>query len=368
MPFDLSSVQISDLDKHRRLSLPSGITPELSLETGIDFGDGSLFRSPIAGTRGSYYVYSISQRFPDEWFGIELLLKPLVERLYNLRPKSKRSSSGRNGINVYTYSKGLFLFKTLVLGLPSGTRSRDLVVPNALTASAEYMRSFWAGYQYCDGSFYCQKLTCPVIRVTSSSSSLMSSLQDFANLIGVNYGVGVDRPGVTTSLRICSEKSIKKWIEHVPLLNPVHAARFLLWSSQGECPPGLHLAQYLDLAIGAQEKRHFARTPSTDRIEKSYLDETLRLVCVACIGAGEVTREELRVLANLWDTGHAITVSRDLRESGLVTETCNNKTSRMQLTERGRSRLAELQTFWRQLTDINPNIPSLSCGTQEHLS
>jgi hypothetical protein len=42
------------------------MTSDLALEIGIDLGDGSLFASPIISKRGSYFVYSVSQRFPDE--------------------------------------------------------------------------------------------------------------------------------------------------------------------------------------------------------------------------------------------------------------------------------------------------------------
>lgn len=358
--FDFSQVHLSNLDKHRHLHLPDHFTPELSLETGIDLGDGSLFCSPSIGSRGSYYVYSISQRFPDEWFGIELFLKPLILRLYNLKPKSKRSSASRNGINLYTYSKGLFLYKTRVLNLPSGTRSRNLTLPIALPNSFEHQRRFWSGYQYSDGSFYCQKMARPVIKITSSSLELMNYLQDFANVVGVDYSFGKEHPTVGYSLRISSEPSLNKWVEHVPLLNPVHVARFLLWRSGCTFPKGLHLAQYMGLALGFQEASQLTASCETDEIRRRYLDETLQLVCNACIGTRSITPDGLRVSANLRNVEHAEALLRDLFECGLVTRALHGNTSCTELTDRGQSRFAELKTFWSKLAESSPAIAHFS--------
>lgn len=360
MTFDFSRVYPSNLDKHRQLCLPDRFTPELALETGVDLGDGSLFCSPTTGTRGSYYVYSISQRFPDEWFGIEFFLKPLIQRLYNLRPRSKHASESRNGINVYTYSKGLFLYKTRVLGLPSGTRSRNLTLPLALPESFEDQGRFWSGYQYSDGSFYCQKMARPVIKITSSSMELMDSLQDFANVMGVDYAFGKEHPTVGYSLRISSEPSLLKWVEHVPLLNPVHVARFLLWRSGCTFPAGLHLAQYMDLALGVKEVSQLSANYETDQIRRRFLNETLQLVCIACIRSRSITSDELRVSANLRNVEHAETVLQDLLECGLVTRALEQKSSSIELTVRGQSRLAELKTLWSKLAESSPSIAPFS--------
>src|SRR5947209_14799742 len=66
---------ISNLDKHRGTRLPLTIDDDLCLETGIDLGDGAhiVFKP---GMRHSSYIYSISQRYPDEWFGGRFVLYP----------------------------------------------------------------------------------------------------------------------------------------------------------------------------------------------------------------------------------------------------------------------------------------------------
>jgi hypothetical protein len=262
------------------------------------------------------------------------------------------------------------MFKTRVLGLPSGTRSRNIALPPMLSGSFENQARFWSGYQYSDGSFYCQSMSHPVIKITSSSLRLIHSLQDFADLTGVDYSLGKDHPTVGYSLRICSERSLSTWIQRVPLLNPVHAARFLLWSSGRDCPPGLHFSQYMDLALGVQEVSEVNMSYcGADQIQRHYLNDTLQLVCIACIGNQTMTLDELRVSANLCNVEHAMAVSRDLFECGLATRTFGKKTSCIQLTELGQSRLAELRAFWSELTATSPAIaPFSSWKLEEGLS
>jgi hypothetical protein len=348
--FHLPVSYLSSLDKHRELHLPDRLTPELSLEMGIDLGDGCLFHSPVISRRGSYYVCSISQRFPDEWFGIELILKPLVKRLYNLMPKSKHSSLSRNGINVYTYSRGLFFFKSKVLGLPAGPRSADIVLPSVLSHSIHEAR-FWTGYQYADGSFYCTGSTRPVIKLTSSSPRLLTSLRRFARLLGVEFSFGREHSGTGYSVRILSEQSIMKWVEHVPLLNPVHAARFFLWRSGTGCPPGLHLSQYMDLALGAKDGSDLAQNVG-EQGQRRYLEESVFLISLACIGHRRIGFDDWWHRANLASCEHAKMTVKSLVKEGYVRKSGDADECWLELKDRGFARLKELDLFFGKLDEI----------------
>src|SRR2546425_11003097 len=108
-PLDPSSF-LSNSDKHRGTRFPQTIDDDVCLETGIDLGDGThiLFKP---GMRHSSYTYSISQRYPDEWFGARFALYPLLSKLYVISPTLRKSSPRRNGICVYLNSRAVLLFK-----------------------------------------------------------------------------------------------------------------------------------------------------------------------------------------------------------------------------------------------------------------
>src|SRR6266540_3327256 len=158
------------MDKHRNVRLPTYVSDALCIETGIDLGDGTrvLYRP---GRRPSSYIYSISQRFPDEWFGSRFVIFPLLSELYGIRPKQRKSSKHRNGICVYVNSPGVLLFKHRILGLPVGECSRLIRAPCfAVESGEDAMCRFVEGYQYADGSFVAGRSPC--IRITSSSISM----------------------------------------------------------------------------------------------------------------------------------------------------------------------------------------------------
>ncbi len=144
---------LSSLDKHRRLQLPTAVTGDLCLETGLDVGDGArtMYRP---GRQHSSYVYSVAQRFPDEWFGAIFVVFPLLASLYGARPKIRKSSARRNGICLYLNSRAIVLFKHKSLGLPVGECSRIASIPRFVRNVGEVgLQRFIEGFQYADGSF-----------------------------------------------------------------------------------------------------------------------------------------------------------------------------------------------------------------------
>ena len=54
---------------------------------------------------------SISQRYPDEWFGGRFVLCPLLSKLYGISPRFRKSSPRRNGICVYLNSRAVLHYK-----------------------------------------------------------------------------------------------------------------------------------------------------------------------------------------------------------------------------------------------------------------
>jgi len=196
---------LSNSDKHRGIRFPLAIDDDVCLETGIDLGDGThiLFRP---GMRHSSYTYSISQRYPDEWFGGRFVLYPLLSKLYGIGPKFRKSSPQRNGICVYLNSRAVLLFKCRALGLSSGERSRVASIPSFVkTRGRDSILRFLEGFQYADGSFVCGNSPC--VRVTTSSWRLAQELDATADEIPVRHSISRDHPTTGFSLRISGEKA-----------------------------------------------------------------------------------------------------------------------------------------------------------------
>jgi hypothetical protein len=203
---------------------------------------------------------------------------------------------------------------------------------------------FWTGYQYSDGSFYCADLTKPVIKLTSSSPRLLTALRRFARSLGVEFSFGREH-NIGYSLRILSEQSIMKWVERVPLLNPVHAARFFLWRSRGGCPPRLHVSQYMDLVLGAKDVSEFGVQNVGEQARREYFEESVSLISLACIGRRQIAFDEWWHRANLANSEHAKMTVKSLVKEEYVRVSPNVGECWLELTDRGVARLKELDAF-----------------------
>lgn len=243
-----SDAFLSNSDKHRGTHFPSITSDDVCLETGIDVGDGThIVYKP--GIRHSSYTYSISQRYPDEWFGGRFVLYPLLSKLYGISPRFRRSSPRRNGICVYLNSRAVLYYKCQTLGLSRGERSWVASIP-ALSRLEEEIRFFGSLKAINKQMVRSFAVTAPCVRVTTSSFTLAQELDATADEIPVGHSISRDHPTTGFSLRISGEGGIRRWLQHVPLLNPVQISKFLVWNRFSECPSRLFLRQSVGLLLG----------------------------------------------------------------------------------------------------------------------
>lgn len=257
---------LSNSDKHRGVQLPWEFNEDICLETGVDLGDGTrvIYRP---GERHSSFIYSISQRFPDEWFGCKFILAPLMTNLYGVSPRLRSSSPHRKGICIYINSRAVVLFKHRILGLPVGECSRIASIPSFVRVRGEEaIAQFFEGYQYADGSFVGG--VGPCVRVTTSSQVLCRDLEHMGEKLSLRFSITRDHPRFGFSMRVFEENSMNRWLHFVPLLNPVQIAKYLVWKTYSECPPRLHLVQYLQLLLGECAPESFSKShsPAQDQI------------------------------------------------------------------------------------------------------
>ena len=351
-PLDPSSFP-SNSDKHRGTRFPQTIDDGVCLETGTDLWDGThiLFKP---GMRHSSYTYSISQRYPDEWFGARFVLYPLLSNLYGISPTLRKSSPRRNGICVYLNSRAVLLFKCRVFGLSSGERSRVASIPSFVkTRGRDSILRFLEGFQYADGSFVCGKSPC--VRVTTSSWRLAQELDATADEIPVRHSISRDHPTTGFSLRINEEKGIRRWIRLVPLLNPVQISKFLIWSRLSECPPRLFLRQCAGLLLGDISPISLMFHQSPKDYQKRFLESidllTLFVLHSASLPIDGITKES--VGRSREATQESI---KRLRIEGLVRNLCSYKQSSYTPSSDGFELIKRFEEAWEMIRRENSRI------------
>jgi len=351
-PLDPSSF-LSNSDKHRGTRFPQTIDDDVCLETGIDLGDGThiLFKP---GMRHSSYTYSISQRYPDEWFGARFVLYPLLSKLYGISPTLRKSSPRRNGICVYLNSRAVLLFKCRALGLSSGERSRVASIPSFVkTRGRDSILRFLEGFQYADGSFVCGNSPC--VRVTTSSWRLAQELDATANEIPIRHSISRDHPTTGFSLRISGEKGIRRWIRLVPLLNPVQISKFLIWRRLSECPPRLFLRQSVGLLLGDISPTSLMLRQSPKDYQKRFLESidllTLFVLRSASLPINDITKES--VGRSREATQESI---KRLRIEGLVRNLCSYKQPSYTPSSDGFELIERFEEAWEMIRRENSRI------------
>lgn len=347
---------LSNSDKHRRVQLPSELKGEICLETGVDLGDGTrvIYRP---GKRHSSYIYSVSQRFPDEWFGCKFILAPLIAGLYGVTPRLRSSSPHRRGICVYLNSRAIVLFKHRVLGLPVGECSRRISVPAFVRDGGDgALGQFFEGYQYADGSFVGGLRPC--IRVTTSSKVLCRDLKRTGEKLSLRFSITRDHPTFGFSMRIFEENSMNRWLQFVPLLNPIQIAKFLVWKGYSECPPRLYLAQYVQLLLGEVTPQSFARSRLTIPAQVRYLLDTVDLLTCYVLHRGPLTFAELARETVARSLGEARESVLRLVRARLAKLELGDQ-SYIALTEAGLDFLGRLREAWGIIRKENSRIAPL---------
>ncbi len=114
-----------------------------------------------------------------------------------------------------------------------------------------------------------------------------------AERLSVRHSVSKDHPEVGFSLRISRNESMRRWLDYIPLLNPVQIAKFLTWQKYSECPAGLFLSEYLDLLFGDISLRKFS-IGSQRKMDRIHLfQESVDLITRFALSKGPVSMFDL---------------------------------------------------------------------------
>ena len=135
------------------MDLPDLSNLDLAYETGLHIGDGNL-----SGPPAHDYRYVLSGNANTEFEFYTLIISPLIEKLYSLKPYVY---TNRNSIYSRVYSKDLVMFKARELGLPIGPKRQMTRLPLKIVEHGkEHVSQILSGLYDTDGS--------PKIRKTPS--------------------------------------------------------------------------------------------------------------------------------------------------------------------------------------------------------
>ena len=169
---DTSCASFSRVDIKKNVRLPKTITPQLAEEIGIHLGDGFL--------SAKKNDYRLKGHMTDERYYYLDYINHLYKYLFNLDLKLK---DYENTIGFEVYSKGLWEFKTKVLGIPSG-RKDNISMPEILKVNnQEILAGFIKGFMDTDGCVSFVR-NYPCISAAQKAPKILEDIAEILKMLG----------------------------------------------------------------------------------------------------------------------------------------------------------------------------------------
>jgi len=233
--------------------------------------------------------------------------------------------------------------------LSRGERSRVASIPPFVkTRGRNSILRFLEGYQYAEGSFVCGNSPC--VRITTSSFTLAQELDATADEIPVGR-----YPTTGFSLRISREGDIRRWLHHVPLLNPVQISKFLVWNRFSECPSRLFLRQCVGLLLGDTSPGALSKDRSSNDYQRRFL-ESVDLLTLFILHNHSLTIDDL-AMKSVARSKEAIRESiRRLESKGLLRNSQSDQQTSYALSSNGSELIERFEEAWKMIRHENPRI------------
>ncbi len=237
---DLSEISPSRSDARREIIVPEVYSADLAYFCGLMAGDGNITFRPV-----KRYTIKCSGNPVDEISFYETIVSPLVEKLFNIKPKCRFVSGGTYGFTLD--SKLICLFLVKCLGLPANRKYEKLRIPDWVRAKEEFLVAYLRGLSDTDFSLSLKKRYkdvgyYPVITGCSNSKRYM---QDVAAVLEA-FGIAVSRSfdvkqedvrakaghTITHRVHIYGHTELMKWMNTIGFSSPKHLAKFELWKER----------------------------------------------------------------------------------------------------------------------------------------
>ncbi|MBS3147551.1 hypothetical protein J4219_01560 [Candidatus Woesearchaeota archaeon] len=214
-PIKFNTVNITN--KLKKVQFPEQ-SEQLAEFLGIMAGDGHLGRPAyeisIALDKNSDkdYVYHVSA---------------LLEDIFKTKPSIYHQN---NITRVKIYSKELFNFLHLSLGMISGNKMNKLRIPSFILSNRLFLAAFLRGVFDTDGSFHRHRPTDAAAEITSADARFLQEVTAALLFLGIR---------ATSSGRnvyIYSKEHIHRFFMKIRPSNPKHQAKYAYYCTHGKVP------------------------------------------------------------------------------------------------------------------------------------
>jgi len=230
MRLNISNVHFGNSDINKNITIPEKLTLNLSEETGLHIGDGSMnFYRNKNNFRG---VYQLRGHLNDDKAHYNQRVKNLYKLLYNFYPSLREmKSSGVYGFQIW--SDALVNFKNKVIGLPLGEKT-DVKIPKQFFIKKDNLISLIRGIFDTDGCVYIEnkrKKLYPRVEFKTISNTLAEQLKKSLNnldLRATKYSLLRTHKNWHTlyTVSIRGEEMVKKTFKIIQPNNPKHKLKF----------------------------------------------------------------------------------------------------------------------------------------------
>jgi flagellar protein FlaI len=209
------------------MRIPDLNDKDLSYETGVHIGDGTM---GIYKRSGNYQFFIFGNKLDEKQYFSKIII-PLLFKLYGIRPNLQKFE---NTIFVSIYSKPLVKFKSEMIGLPLGSKSKMKSLPKIFTRECNLLKYLIAGIFDTDGSFKINRDLYPRISLRLKNRN---TVDEISKLLQDKFGIKSTvynekyfdtRTGnliFRRTLDINGIENIKLFLQQIPLRNPKNLNR-----------------------------------------------------------------------------------------------------------------------------------------------
>lgn len=230
MRFKNYNIPFSNPDLKKEIILPEKLTLELSEETGLHIGDGSM--NFYRNQNRLIGFYQLRGHIRDDKKHYDTRIKELYQILYNLNPKIREmKSTGVYGFQIW--SDALVNFKYKVLGLLLGNKL-DIKISKLFFKKKDFLVSIIRGIFDTDGCVYLEfknKKLYPRVEFKTVSPVLSEQIKKILFLLGLRatkYALVRKEQNWNTlyTVAIRGDRMINRIFKLIQPANPKHISKF----------------------------------------------------------------------------------------------------------------------------------------------
>ena len=203
--------------------IPTKLTPKLAEFVGFMLGDGHI--SPI-----NYQICVSVDGLLDKEY-VNKVIKDYFMYLFKKEPAIYYSKTKRN-VRCFIYSKKVFNYLTVKLGLPSGRKKyrSNNKIPEVFFNNKLLLIKVLRGLFDTEGGFYQHNKTSPRLYIYNTSKPLLESIH--LALLQLNYKSIKKEKWI----KICRKGEIRKFFNEIGTSNLQKQLKYQIWLKEGKVP------------------------------------------------------------------------------------------------------------------------------------